>query len=74
MTGWAGEGREFEAEGKASGVLKAHLGALQAVSSARSQGCLRKGFLTWALGIEKSLLGRGRVDLETNAKPEVPCG
>lgn len=30
--GWAGEGREFEAEGKASGVLKAHLGTLQAVS------------------------------------------
>lgn len=33
---------------------------------------MRKGFLTWALGVEKSLLGRGRVDLETNAKPEVP--
>ena len=32
MMGWAGEGREFEAEGKASGVLKAHLGPLQAVS------------------------------------------
>ena len=32
MMGWVEEGREFEAEGKASGVLKAHLGTLQAVS------------------------------------------
>lgn len=45
-----GRGREFEAEGKASGVLKAHLGALKLFL--RPRWMLAKGFLTWALGVK----------------------